>query len=477
MFMEPRGPIIGMERLDWGTPRTIRSPFDQRVVSEVRFGDRRALDAAIALAELTYTAFRREPAHRRAAWLRAMAAGIRRRGEELSQAISQEAGKPIRLARLEVEQAADTCTVAAEEAGRVAGDLVPLDRTPDGEGRVGLVRRFPIGPIAAITAFNFPLHLAAHRIAAAVAAGSTIVLKPASQAPSPAVLLGLIALEAGLPEGVLSVVPCDASDAAPLIEDDRLRMLCFTGSSEVGWLLKARAGRKKVVLELGGNAAAIVEPDVDVDVAARRLAMSAFTFAGQLSTSVQRIYVHERVTRRLLDTLIQTASLQIPTGDPAREDVLCGPVVDTASAGRIQEWVDQAVAAEAALLLEPRRDGNVLTPAVLTQVKEDLPLATREVFGPVVVVETYRGINRAIELAAKTQYGLQTAIFSNDIRKVMRAFEEIQTGTLIHNDYPSFRVDALPYGGVKASGMGRSGPRHAIEEMTEGRVLVVDTRI
>jgi len=475
--MEPHGPIIGLERLDWGTPRQIRSPYDQRVVSEVRFGDRRALDTAIAVAELSYPPFRREPVHRRAAWLLAMAAGIRRRAEELAQAISQEAGKPVRLARLEVEHAANTCLVTAEEAGRLAGDFVSLDHTPDGEGRACLVRRFPIGPVAAITAFNYPLHLAVHRMSAAVAAGNTMVLKPASQAPTAAILLGLIALEAGVPEGVLSVVPCDASDAAPLIEDERLRMLCFTGSSEVGWLLKARAGRKKVALELSGNAAAIVEPEVEVDVAARRLAMSAFSFAGQSSTSVQRIYVHERVTRRFLDGLIQTAALQIPAGDPAREEVLCGPVVDTASAGRIQEWIDQAISAEAVPLLEPKREGNVLTPAVLTQVKEELPLAAREVFGPVVVVETYRGIHRAIELAGRTHYGLQTSIYSNDIRKVMRAFEEIETGALIHNDYPSYRVDSMPYGGAKTSGLGRGGPRYAIEAMTEPRALVVDGRI
>ncbi len=475
--MEPRGPIIGLERLDWGSPRQIRSPYDQRIVSEVRFGDRRALDTAIAVAELSYPPFRREPVHRRAAWLRAMAAGIRRRGEELAQAISLEAGKPIRLARLEVDGAAETCLLAAEEAGRIAGDLAPLDGTPDGEGRTCLVRRFPIGPVAAITTFDQPLHLAARRMSAAVAAGNTMVLKPASQTPTAAILLGLIALEAGVPEGVLSVVPCDASDAAPLIEDGRLRMLCFTGSSEVGWLLRARAGRKKVALELGGNAAAIVEPDVDVDVAARRLAMSAFGFAGQSSTSVQRIYVHERVTRRFLDELIQTATLRIPVGDPAHEDVLCGPVVDTASAGRIQEWIDQAISAAAVPLLEAKREGNVLTPAVLTQVKEDLPLAAREAFGPVVVVETYRGINRAIELAGRTSYGLQTAIYSNDIRKVMLAFQEIEAGVLIHNDYPSYRVEAMPCGGVKASGMGRGGARQAIEEMTQARVLVVDARI
>lgn len=476
--MEQRGPIIGLEHLDWGVPREIRSPFDQRVVSEVRFGDQRTLAGAIALAETAYATFRREPAHRRAAWLRAIAAGIRRQGEELSQTISQEAGKPIRLARLETAQAADTCALFAEEALRIAGELQSYDQVPEGEGRLGLVRRFPLGPIAAINAFSLPLQLAVRQLAAAVAAGNPLVLKPASQTPSPAILLGRIALDCGLPEGAFNVVPCPAGDAAPLVEDERLRLLVFTGSAEVGWRLRARAGRKKVVLELGGNAAAIVEPDVDVDTAARNLAMSAFAFAGQASASVQRIYVHDRVTRRLLDTLIQTIALRIPTGDPADENVLCGPVIDAASAGRIQEWIDQAVDAQAALLHKPRREGSVLTPAVLSQVREDLPLAAREVFGPVVIVETYRGINRAIELATGTSYGLQAAIYCNDLRKVMRAFEEIEVGALIHNDYPSYRIDAMPAGGVKISGTGLAGDaRRAIEEMTQARVLVVDTRI
>ncbi len=475
--MEQRGPIIGVEHLDWGVPREIRSPFDQRVVSEVRFGDPRALDMAIAVAEVTFATFRRQPAHRRASWLRAVAAGIRRQGEDLTLAISSEAGKPVRLARLEVQQAADTCAFCAEEALRIGAELAAYDQVPEGEGRLGLVRRFPIGPVAAITPFNLPLHLPVEKVAAAIAAGCPIVLKPASQTPTPAILLARIALDAGVPEGVVNVVPCSASDAAPLIEDERLRLLCFTGSAEAGWLLRARAGRKKIHLELGGNAAAIVEPDVDVDAAARSLAMSAFAYAGQTSTSVQRLYVHDRVTRRLLDTLIQTVTLRIPTGDPADENVLCGPVIDTASAGRVQEWIEQAVAAQAVLLHEPRRSGNVLTPAILTQAREDLPIVAREVFGPVVVVETYRGINRAIELASTTQYGLQTTIYSHDIRKVMHAFEEIETGVLIHNNFPSYRIDPMPGGGLKASGTGLGGPRRAIEEMTQERLLVVDTRI
>ncbi len=471
------GPIIGTERTDWGNVRKIRSPFDQQPVGEVRFGDARTLEAAIALAELTFASFRREPAHRRARWLRTMATGIRRRADALAETICREAGKPIRLARLEVERSADLFALMAEETGRDGGELHAFDRVPEGEERFGIVRRFPLGPVAAITAFNFPLHLGAHKIAAAVAAGNTLVLKPASQTPMSAILLGRIALESGLPEGVLSVVPSDASDAGPLIADERIRLLTFTGSSQVGWILKGQAGRKRVHLELGGNAAAIVEPDVDVDDAARKLALGAFTYAGQLSTSVQRIYVHDRATRRFLDVLIQTAATKVPTGDPAEESVLCGPLIDATNADRVLEWIDQAARAEATLLLEPRREGNVVTPAVVTQAKPELPIVAREVFGPVVVVETYRGFNRAIELAADTAYGLQAAVFTNDVRKLMRAHEQIEAGALIHNDYPSYRIDPMPYGGLKESGFGRGGPRDALRMMTQARLLVVNPRM
>ncbi len=431
------------------------------------------MEQAVGLATEKFAALGHVPAHRRSHWLKGIASGIQRQADELGRTISEEAGKPITLARSEVARAVGTFTIAAEEALRIRGELLPFDRAPDGEGRTGMVRRVPIGPVAAISPFNFPLNLVAHKLAAALAAGNTAVLKPASQTPMSAIELGRIILEAGVPPGMVNVIPCAATDAAPLVEDDRIRMLTFTGSAEVGWALKARSGRKKVTLELGGNAAAIVEPDCDIEDAARKLALGAFIYAGQICISVQRIYVHDRAARRFYKTFLEVAKSYLTCGDPADPEVLCGPMIDSGNADRVLEWVDQARSAEATVLLEPRRDGNVVSPAVLSQVPPELPIVAREAFGPVVVVETYRGINGAIQRVNDSAYGLQAAIYSNDLRKVMRAYDRIEVGAVIHNDYPTYRIDPMPYGGVKESGQGREGPRYAIEEMTEPRMLVL----
>lgn len=468
------GLILGDERHDLGTKQGIRSPYDGRNVGEVCFGNRNVLEEAISLADQRFPTYAMEPPHRRSAWLRAVATGLRNQAEKLAQIISDEAGKPISLARGEVARAASTFTIAAEEALRLPGELLTFDCVPEGEGRVGLIRRVPIGPVSAISPFNFPLNLVAHKVAPALAAGNTVVLKPASQTPMSAIVLARIVLESGVPPGVFNVVPCPASEAQPLVEDPRMRMLSFTGSAEVGWMLKAQAGRKKVTLELGGNAAAIVEPDADIDGAARKLALGAFAYAGQICISVQRIFVHERAAVRFYETFLEATQGSIPCGDPADETVLCGPMIDSGNADRILEWIDQAVSAEARLLLEPKREGNVVSPAVLTKVAADLPIVAREAFGPVVVIETYRGFNQVLDSVNASSYGLQAAIFSNDIRKVMRAFNEIEVGAVIHNDYPTYRIDPMPYGGMKESGMGREGPRYAIEEMTEPKLLVLN---
>ena len=467
------GLILGPEQKRGADVRTIRSPYDDRPVGEVCFGDHQTLEQAIDLAVETFVSFRMQPAYRRSAYLSTTAASIEAHAEVLATAICDEAGKPMRLAREEVARAATTVRIAAEEALRIHGEYLALDQVPDGEGRSGLLRRVPLGPIAGIAPFNAPLNLVAHKVAAAIAAGNTIVLKPASQTPMSALLLGRLFLEAGLPPGVLSVIPCSADDAAPLVEDPRLRMLTFTGSAEVGWALKARAGRKKVMLELGGNTAAIVEPDCDVDIAARKLALGAFLNAGQDCLSVQRVYVHERISRRFLDTFLDVAQNEIPCGDPADRGTLCGPMIDGGNADRILEWIDQAVAANGGTLLKPQRTGNVISPTVLTQVPAHLPIVAQEAFGPVVVLETYRGLNTGLKLANGTDFGLQAAIFTRDIRKLMRAFDQLEVGAVIHNDYPTYRIGGMPFGGVKASGMGREGPRYAIEEMTEPRLLVL----
>lgn len=467
------GLILGPEQKRGAETRTIRSPYDDHPVGEVRFGDQETLGHAIDLAVEMFAGFRMQPSYRRSAYLATAADCIEDQAELFATAICDEAGKPMQLAREEAVRAATTVRIAAQEALRIHGEYLALDQVPDGEGRSGLVRRVPRGPVGAITPYNAPLNLVAHKVAAAIAAGTTIVLKPASQTPMSALLLGRLLLEAGLPPGVFNVIPCSADDAAPLVEDPRLRMLTFTGSAEVGWALKARAGRKKVLLELGGNTAAIVEPDCDVDVAARKLARGAFLNAGQNCLSVQRIFVHERISRRFLDTFLAVAHTEIPCGDPSDSATLCGPLIDGGNADRILEWIDQAVAANAGTLLKAQRTGNVISPTVLTQVPTHLPIVAQEVFGPVVVLETYRGLNTGLKLANGTDFGLQTAIFTRDIRKLMRAYDQLEVGAVIHNDYPSYRLDPMPFGGVKSSGVGREGPRYAIEEMTERRLLVL----
>lgn len=468
------GPVIGREEIDSGTKIEICSPYDQMPVGVVAFGDSRTIVRAIDLAVEKQADYALTPAYQRIQWLRAMANGILANYVELTQIICDEAGKPIRLAESEVKRAIGTFTIAAEEVGRITGEILPLDSQVDGEGREGLVKRVPIGPVAAISPFNFPLNLVAHKVAGALAAGNTVVLKPASQTPMSAVMLARIALEAGVPPGVFSVVPCPADEAEPLITDNRIKMLSFTGSPGVGWALKAKAARKKVTLELGGNAAAIVEPDADLVQAARKLALGAFVYAGQVCISVQRIFVHERAATRFYNAFLEVAKTAIRCGDPNDIDVVCGPMIDAGNADRILEWIDQATAGGGELILEPKRDGNVITPAVLTRVPKTLPIVAREAFGPVVVIETYRGLQQAINMANDTIYGLQAAIFTNSLPKVMKAFNQLEVGAVIHNDYPTYRCDPMPYGGVKESGTGREGPRYTIEEMTEPRLLVIN---
>ncbi len=471
------GVILEREDVTTGKKTEIISPYDQRPVGIVSFGNRATVEKAISLAEMTAPTFASEPLHQRISWLRAIAEGIKTEAVELAQTISNEAGKPIRLAEAEVQRAIGTFTIAAEEAGRITGELLPLDARPDGEGRHGLLRRYPIGPVSAISPFNFPLNLVSHKVAAAIASGNPIVLKPASQTPMSAIILGRIALAAGLPPGVFTVVPCSAGEADGLVTDPRIKMLSFTGSAGVGWALKAKAGRKKVTLELGGNAAAIVEPDCDLVDAARKLAFGAFVYAGQVCISVQRVYVHERAATRFITAFLDVSRNAIRCGDPADSSVICGPVIDSSNADRILEWIDQATTSGAKLLLEPQRTGNVISPAVLTKVPTELPIVASEAFGPVVVIETYRGMNQAINRVNQTVFGLQAAIFSNSLPKVMTAFNRLDVGAVIHNDYPTYRTDPMPYGGVKESGSGREGPRYAIEEMTEPRLLVLNPEI
>lgn len=457
-----------------GTAREIRSPYDGAVVARSFTSTADQVVRATACAHGTRGLLATMPRHERARVLDAMAARVAEERESLAQLLVEEAGKPITLARLEADRTTQTITEAARCARFMDDEAFALDGYGPGTGKTAIVRRFPIGMIAAVTPFNFPLNLVAHKLAPAIAAGCPVVLKPASQTPSSAAALVRIAHDSGLPPGALNLVLLGGADASRMLDDDRFAMVTFTGSAEVGWGLKGRLATKRVALELGGNAGAIVEPDADLESAARKLASGAFAYAGQSCISVQRIFVHESIAARFTDALVGLAK-SMPHGDPADRSVVCGPLIDSENADRVMEWVGEARQLGGRMLCGGIRSGSVIAPTVVAEAPNTARLNCSEVFGPVVNVATYRDFDQAIAMVNDSQYGLQAGVYTNDTRKVWNAFERLEVGGVIHNDGPTFRVDAMPYGGVKLSGNGREGPRWAIEEMTEPRLLVLST--
>jgi len=415
------------------------------------------------------------PAHARYDLLQQIATLLSRRRDDFATTISTEAGKPITDARREVARAIQTFTVAAEEARRIPGEVVPLDWTPGFDTHLGLLRRFPIGPILGITPFNFPLNLVAHKVAPALAAGNPILIKPAPQTPLTALLLGEVALEAGLPPGGLNIVPCDNLLAERMVVDPRFKLLSFTGSASVGWMLKAKCGKKKVTLELGGNAAVMIEPDADIEVAAQRCATGGFGYAGQTCISVQRIFVHRSVADLFTTKLLMHVA-RLKMGDPSDETTSIGPLIDEAAAQRVEGWIGEAVADGARLLLGGKRTRSLVEATVLSNVNPQMKVSCREVFGPVVTVTPYRQLSEAVALLNQSDYGLQAGIFTQDINKIFYAFRHVEVGAVLANEIPTFRADHMPYGGVKDSGLGREGVRAAIEDMTEPRMLVMNLK-
>ena len=472
--MRASGIFVDGQFQETGDEYVIRDPFDGGEVARIARGGPEHVDRAIACAVEAAPAMAALPGHRKSAILAAMRDGIAARAGELAEAIRREAGKPIRFARIEVERCLDTFADASEVARHENGRLLNLDAFAPGEGRMGLVRRVPLGPISAITPFNFPLNLVAHKVAPAIAAGCPVVLKPASQTPTPSLILGELAAEAGLPAGGLSVVPCSRSGAGAFTTDDRLKLMTFTGSPEVGWALKAQAGHKKVVLELGGNAAAIVEPDADLGAAAAALAMGAFYYAGQSCISVQRVFVHASVAGEFRDRLVAAAEA-VPYGATDADDCVSGPVIDEANAARVAAWIDEARDRGARRLTGGERDGNVIRPCLLEDTPADTDVVAREAFGPVASLYGYGTFDEALARVGDSRFGLQAGIFTSDVRKLTRALDRLEVGAVIHDDSPAYRVDHMPYGGVKESGLGREGARYAVEDMTEPRMLVLRT--
>jgi acyl-CoA reductase-like NAD-dependent aldehyde dehydrogenase len=453
----------------------VKAPYDGAVVGRFFQGNRQHAEAAIAAAVKAFGTTRRLPAFERQRVLRCVSEGIAKRKEEFSRTLCQEAGKPIKAARSEVERAIFTFTVAAEESTRIYGEYLPLDWQEYTAGRWGIVRRFPLGPIAGITPFNFPLNLVAHKVAPAIAAGCPMVLKPAPQTPLCSLLLAEVVQQAGWPDGALNVLPLSNEDAGVLVADDRLKMISFTGSTAVGWQIKKNSGKKKVVLELGGNAGVIVHSDSDVAYAAERCVAGGFGYAGQTCISVQRILVEHSVYGKFTDALLSGVK-ELKTGDPLEETTDVGPLIRESDAVRATEWVHEAVRGGARLLCGGARHGSVMEPTVLTGTKHDMKVNCQEIFAPVVSIEPYNDFNDAVREINHSAYGLQAGIFTRDAKLMFQAYEELEVGGLVAGDVPSFRIDHMPYGGIKDSGLGREGLRYAIEEMTEPKLMVMNLR-
>ncbi|HEX8024606.1 MAG TPA: aldehyde dehydrogenase family protein [Candidatus Limnocylindrales bacterium] len=427
-----------------------------------------AVTAAVAAFEQTKVL----PAYERARALREISAGIKARREELGHLMSLEAGKPIRDALIEVDRATLTFRLGAEEAERMYGEVIPLDLMASSKGRVGITRRFPIGPVAGISPFNFPLNLAAHKLAPAIAAGCSIVLKPPSKDPLTMLTVAEIVDSVGLPPGSVSILPMSRELGDHMVADERFKLLTFTGSPSVGWRMKERAGKKKVVLELGGNAGVIVDKSADLDWAVKRILVGSFAYAGQVCISVQRIYVHDDVREAFLERFLAgVATLKV--GNPIEPITDVGPMVDEHAAGRTQRWVDEAVAMGGKLLAGGHANGTFFEPTVLADVPTSAQVCSNEAFAPLVVVFGFSDFPDAIRQVNDSFFGLQTGVFTNDLGHAWQAFGELEVGGVIVNDIPTYRIDHMPYGGVKDSGLGREGLRWSIEDMTELKILVL----
>ena len=464
--------LVAGEWVETGEWQEVRSPYSGEVVGRVPTAGadetRHAIDAAEAAMQEPL------PAHKRAEILVRVAGALGKRHDEVARLISDEAGKPMKAARIEAARAMSTYTFAAVEARKLAGDVVPMDASQAGEGKLAFTLRRPLGVVGAISPFNFPLNLVAHKIAPALAAGCAVVLKPAGQTPLSALLLAELETEAGLPPGWLNVVVGRSSEIGDvLVEDDRVKVLTFTGSSGVGWELAARSPRKRVNLELGNSTPVIVEPDADVGAAAAATAQHGFSFAGQSCISIQRVYVQDEVYDDFLAQLVPKVEA-LKLGDPADEETDVGPVIDEEARDRIIDWIAEARSAGAEILAGGALDGDLVQPTVIANAAPELKVSCEEVFGPVVTVNRYSTLDEAIELANSTKYGLQGGIYTANIRNAMKAASELEFGGITINEAPTFRADQMPYGGVKESGNTKEGPKYAVRELTEERLVVID---
>ncbi len=452
----------------------VTDKYTGKVATRVALASSAAIEQAIAAAEAAAPRMAALPAYTRQEILRHCVRRFEEQAEELAVTLCTEAGKPIRDARAEVTRLIDTFRVAAEEAVRIGGEVLNLEISPRAKGYRGMTKRVPIGPCSFITPFNFPLNLVAHKVAPAIAAGCPFILKPASRTPVGALIIGEVLAETALPLGAFSILPCHREHASAFTVDPRLKLLSFTGSPAVGWRLKELAGKKSVVMELGGNAACIVDDDADLDDAVQRIVIGAFSQSGQSCVGVQRVMVHEDRYEQFKHKFVASTK-DLVAGDPRHENTFVGPLIAVKETDRILHWIGEAIARGASLLCGGTRNGAVLDATIVENVPNDCRLSAEEVFGPVVVLSSFSNFEQALTRVNRSRFGLQAGIFTRDLYKAQHAWDTLEVGAVIIGDVPSWRVDNMPYGGVKDSGLGREGVRYAIEHMSEIRLLVIRT--
>ncbi len=458
-------------------PNKIRvvSPYNRALVGRVAAASKSDYTEAIKIAHQAFGLTRELPSYKREETCLAIAAGLQKNLDKIATMMSRELGKSLKDARGEVSRSIGVFKVAAEEAKRIGGEIIDLDWNPGAEERMGLVRRFPRGVIAGIAPFNFPLNLVAHKIAPAIASGNTIVLKPASATPIVALMLAEIIDKTDHPKGAVSILPGSSKEASPLLDDPRVKLITFTGSSEVGWWIKEHSGKKEVVLELGGNAGVAIADDADLDFATTRLLYGAFAVAGQSCISVQRIYVHEKVYAKFL-RMFKTKVSKLKVGNPLNPRTDVGTMVNAEAVRNTLATVREAVDGGAKILVGGRGRSSIMQPTVLTDVKRSMDVCSKEAFAPLVVVQQYKSFRKVVDEINNSEYGLQAGIFTNRMRDVFYAFKYIECGGVVINDIPTYRADHQPYGGMKNSGLGREGVRYSIEDMTEIKILSMNLK-
>jgi acyl-CoA reductase-like NAD-dependent aldehyde dehydrogenase len=452
----------------------VTNKYTNEVATYTALADAKVIDQAIAAAAASQPLLNKMAPYERQNILNHCVKRFEERFDELAHALCIEAGKPIKDSRGEVTRLIDTFRIAAEESVRMHGEVINLEITPRAKGYTGMYKRVPIGPCSFISPFNFPLNLAAHKVAPAIATGCAFVLKPASRTPLGALIIGEVLAETDLPKGAFSILPCSRDGADLFTTDERFKLLSFTGSPQVGWELKAKAGKKPVILELGGNAACVVDADSDLDDAIERIVFGAYYQSGQSCISVQRVIVHESIYAEFKQRYTDKVA-NLVHGDPLHEDTFIGPMISESEASRLDNWIQEAVTAGANLLCGGKRDGNMLQATLLENVPNDAAINTEEAFGPVSIISSFSDFDEALKEVNNSQFGLQAGVFTRDIYKAHKAWNELDVGGVVIGDVPSWRVDNMPYGGVKESGLGREGITFAMEDMTEIRLMVLRT--